>query len=105
MFSPLDDAERKRTITDSMLATPQHVMLGAMQSNAATDTVAMANACKQPMLVISAGYMAFHDMSRLRSEFPHFGAAQTFGSGHFNMIEVPEQVNAIIDRFLATAVR
>jgi hypothetical protein len=26
------------------------------------------------------------------------------GSGHFNLVEVPEQVNAMIDRFLAMAV-
>ena len=27
--------------------------------------------------------------------------AQTVGSGHFNQLEVPEQVNAMIERFLA----
>jgi pimeloyl-ACP methyl ester carboxylesterase len=101
MFSPFDDPDRKREIMDGMLATQHHVMLGAMRANATTDTVAMANACRQPMLAISAGYMAFHDMSRIRTEFPNFRGAQTFGSGHFNMVEVPEQVNAMIERFLA----
>jgi pimeloyl-ACP methyl ester carboxylesterase len=103
MFSPYDDPARKQTIMEGMLATPHHVLLGAMKGNADTDIAAAALECKQPMLVISAGYMTFSDISRLR-EFPHMRFAQTFGSGHFNITEVPEQVNAIIERFLATDV-
>jgi pimeloyl-ACP methyl ester carboxylesterase len=104
MFSPLDDPARKRQIMEGMLSTPQHVMHGALKFHAATDTIAAAKACTQPMLVISAGYMTFASMGRLESEFPSFRAARTFGSGHFNMVEVPDQVNAMIDRFLATDV-
>jgi pimeloyl-ACP methyl ester carboxylesterase len=102
MFSPLDDPDRKAAIMTGMLTTPQHVMLSSLQSNANTDTAAIAKQLKQPLLVISAGHMTFSDPSRLRSEFPGVHYAQTFGSGHFNMVEVPAQVNAIIESFLTT---
>jgi pimeloyl-ACP methyl ester carboxylesterase len=104
MFSPLDDPKRKAEIIAGMLATPHHVLFSAMKTNAATDSAAAGRRIEQPLLVISAGHMTFSDPSRLSTEFPQMHYAQTFGSGHFNMIEVPEQVNAMIERFLATDV-
>jgi pimeloyl-ACP methyl ester carboxylesterase len=105
MFSPDDDALRKEEIVAGMLATPQHVLVGALKGNAALDSAAAASACKQPLLAISAGHMTFNDVSRLKTEFPQIRFAQTVGSGHFNMVEVPEQVNAMIERFLETSVK
>ena len=101
MFSPQDDPQRKQEIMAGMLATPQHVLVGAMKGNAGTDLLTTADALKQPMLVISAGYMAFSDPSLMKTRFSRFRFGQTVGSGHFNMVEVPEQVNAMIERFLA----
>ena len=37
----------------------------------------------------------------LRRLFPAITVGQTVGSGHFNQLEVPDQVNAMIERFLA----
>ena len=37
----------------------------------------------------------------LRRLCPAITIGQTVGSGHFNMLEVPGQVNAMIERFLA----
>jgi pimeloyl-ACP methyl ester carboxylesterase len=105
MFSPDDDPRRKEAIIAGMLATPQHVLVGALKGNAAFDSATAASAYKQPLLVISAGFMAFNDLSRLKPEFPQIQFAQTVGSGHFNMVEVPDQVNAMIERFLATSVK
>jgi pimeloyl-ACP methyl ester carboxylesterase len=39
-------------------------------------------------------------MARLLQLIPHLMAGQTVGSGHFCQLEVPEQVNAMLDRFL-----
>ena len=41
------------------------------------------------------------DMSRLHEMFPDILYGKTVGSGHFCQLEVPEQINAMIDRFLA----
>jgi pimeloyl-ACP methyl ester carboxylesterase len=43
------------------------------------------------------------DMTRLRRIMPNMFFGQTVGSGHFCQLEVPNQVNAMIDRFLAIA--
>ena len=37
----------------------------------------------------------------LRSHCPTITIGQTVGAGHFNQLEVPQQVNLMIDRFLA----
>jgi pimeloyl-ACP methyl ester carboxylesterase len=41
------------------------------------------------------------DMSRFHEMFPDILYGKTVGSGHFCQLEVPEQINAMIDRFLA----
>ena len=40
-------------------------------------------------------------MTRLHALAPQILYGKTVGSGHFCQLEVPEQVNAMIDRFLA----
>ncbi len=100
MFAPADDPKIKAQIMEEMLSTPQHVLTSAMKSIAATDTEAAAITASQPLLVISAGLFAF-DLTKTRQLVPQAYLGQTVGSGHFNMVEVPEQVNAMIERFLA----
>ena len=43
------------------------------------------------------------DMSRFHEIFPDILYGKTVGSGHFCQLEVPEQVGAMIDRFLTIA--
>jgi hypothetical protein len=50
--------------------------------------------------MISAGWVPV-DQAFVREAVPNLRYAQTYGSGHFNMLEVPEQVNAMIERFIA----
>jgi pimeloyl-ACP methyl ester carboxylesterase len=104
MFSPADDPLRKAEIKAGMLATPQHVMLSSMRGNAQIDSAAVASAIRQPVLVISAGHIGFSDPSVMSTQYPHMRFAQTTGSGHFNMVEVPAQVNAMLERFLGIEV-
>jgi eukaryotic-like serine/threonine-protein kinase len=44
------------------------------------------------------------DLERVRQLCPQLVVGQTVGAGHFNNRVVPEQVNAMIERFLATTV-
>ena len=41
------------------------------------------------------------DMGRFHEMFPQVLDGKTVGSGHFCQLEVPEQINAMIDRPLA----
>lgn len=98
MFLPTDDPERRRRITEGMTSMPQHTMVSAMRGNLA-QTAETLGTVTQPFLLISAGWIPF-DLAAVRTVVPNLSYAQTYGSGHFAMLEVPEQVNAMIDRFL-----
>ena len=101
LFLPTDDPARKARIMDAMSAAPQHVMASAFE-NIFGDTVATAAACKVPLLILMAAE-PLSDVVRLRQVCPNVVIGQTVGAGHFHQLEVPDQVNAMIDRFLAVS--
>lgn len=64
------------------------------------DGVAAAQACKAPVRSIQAASprprsVRFHELR------PQVMLGRTIGDGHVNMLEAPEQVNAISEQFLA----
>jgi pimeloyl-ACP methyl ester carboxylesterase len=102
LFLPSDAAARKAGILDAMTATPQHVMLAAYAGLAEYDAASSAGRYGGPALYIAANEPSPRsDMARLRELLPQLQTAQTAGSGHFCQLEVPEQVQAMIERFLA----
>lgn len=69
--------------------------LGAYDAQAAGRVVA-------PALYIAADEPSPRcDMARLRELLPRLQLGQIVGSGHFCQLDVPEQVQPMIDRFLA----
>src|SRR5215218_3924578 len=103
LFIPTDDPERKARIVAAMADAPQHVMASAMEQLFAWDGAAAAAAVSAPVLALDAS-RSLSDMARLRELCPSLVVGQTVGAGHFNHLEVPEQVNAMIARFLEVAV-
>ncbi len=89
-------------IIDTMSSAPQHVMASAFEHLGACDTAGAAAACKVPFLALYAERVV-SDLARLRALCPHVMTGQTVGAGHFHQLEVPEQINAMIERFLAIA--
>jgi pimeloyl-ACP methyl ester carboxylesterase len=102
LFSQRDDKTRRARITEHMLETPQHVMRSAFANLLAFDSEAAARDCKAPVLLIDAE-VALPDRVRFRELCPHLQCAQTAGAGHFHQLEVPDQVNAMLQRFLDDA--
>jgi pimeloyl-ACP methyl ester carboxylesterase len=103
LFVPSDDADRKERIIEGMTSAPQHVALSAYQALADYDA-AGAPRVAAPSLYIEANEPKPRaDMTRVRELLPALAFGQTVGSGHFCQLEVPDQVNAMIDRFLAVA--
>jgi len=99
LFLPTDDADRKTQIVEHMAGAPQHVMASAMECIFNCDTAAAASGCKVPALLINAAH-PLADVVPLRELCPQLVVGQPVGAGHFNQLEVPEQVNAMIERFL-----
>jgi pimeloyl-ACP methyl ester carboxylesterase len=101
-FLPTDDPTDKARILDVMSAAPQHVMANALDHHIVRwDGAAAARACTVPALYIGAA-APLADVARFQALCPHLVVGQTVGAGHFNNQLVPEQVNAMIERFLAT---
>jgi pimeloyl-ACP methyl ester carboxylesterase len=99
---PTDDRERKERIAQEMSSSPQHVTVSAFENMEAYDPTETGGALTVPGLYVEANEPQLRsDMVRLRGMLPQLLAGKTVGSGHFCQLEVPEQVNAMIDRFLA----
>ncbi len=104
LFIPADDARRKAAIVEGMLTAPQHMMISAFEGLYDYDASIGQGCIVAPSLYIAANEPSPRsDMTRLRAIVPHMSYGQTVESGHFCQLEVPEQINAMIDRFLASA--
>ena len=102
LFLPTDDATRRARILAIMTSAPQHVMVSALEGGHAYDANEAKGRLVVPMLYIAADESPPRaDIARLRALVPKLHFGHVVGSGHFCQLEVPEQVNAMIDRFLA----
>jgi pimeloyl-ACP methyl ester carboxylesterase len=109
-----DDPARRKAIYDKYILppcekTPQHVAYSTIRNFTLNhDPVPAAEACKIPMAYISADVPLVNmarDLNRLQELCPQLVVAKTLLAGHFNTIEVADQVNAMLDRFLAVGLR
>lgn len=104
LFLPTDDAARRAWIIEGMTSAPQHMMVAAYRGLAEYDAAAAAKSVVAPSLYIAGNEPAPRsDMARLRALLPEMRSGQTVGSGHFVQLEVPDQIDAMLDRFLAIA--
>jgi pimeloyl-ACP methyl ester carboxylesterase len=53
--------------------------------------------------LVLAAADSLSDLTRLREVCPNVVTGQTVGAGHFHQLEVPEQITAMIERFLAVS--
>ena len=102
LFISTDDQERKKRILESMSSTPQHVVVSAFEGLRDYDPTEATGGLAIPAVYIAADELQPRsDMSRFHELAPQILYGKTVGSGHFCQLEVPEQVNAMIERFLA----
>jgi pimeloyl-ACP methyl ester carboxylesterase len=102
MFLPTDDAERRAQIVDSMCAVPDDVAIAMVKAMAAFDAVAILRSCEVPILVIASA-VPTNGSAFLLEANAAITIGQTVGAGHFHQLEVPDQVNGMIERFLSVS--
>lgn len=100
MFLPTDDPALKARVIEEMAEAPQHVMVSAAEDMFVRDGPKMASACRVPFLYIT-GTTPRSDLDQLRELCPQVVIGQTVGAGHFSQLLVPDQINAMIARFLS----
>lgn len=104
LLLPTDDAKRGEAAIAAMTEAPQHVLVSAFEGMLAYDANEARGRNLPPSLYIAADEPEPRtNLQGLRDLVPDMHYGRTVGSGHFCQLEVPEQVNAMIDRFLAIA--
>ena len=99
MFIAGSDTALKARIVEAMAGAPQHVLTSCWDAIGTFDGEAAAAACRVRALFIGAGGIG--DTVRFKALCPQLVVAETAGAGHFHQLEVPDQINAMLDHFLA----
>ncbi|TML67604.1 MAG: alpha/beta hydrolase [Actinobacteria bacterium] len=87
-------------IADLMCAAPLPIATEVIRGVNAWNGVGALALCTVPALLLRSALGASPDAVRLRAIKPDLEVGITVGAGHFHQLEVPEQVNAMIERFL-----
>ena len=98
------DEDLARWIVDLMCAAPLPTAVAVIRGVVAWNGVGALGLCVVPTLLLRATLGANPDAIRLLAIKPDLQVGITVGSRHFHQLEVPDQVNAMIERFLAIAV-
>ncbi|HEX2736339.1 MAG TPA: alpha/beta hydrolase [Polyangiaceae bacterium] len=98
IFLPTDDPTRRKQLHEAMLETPQPVLAASWQRFLEYDASAALSALRLPFLYVGAVMPC--DELELKRVCPQVAIGRSVGSGHMHQLEVPDQVNAMIEQFL-----
>ena len=95
---PADDQERWSRNMASVRRMPDDVVRATWRA-LEWDPVTALRALAVPFLYLDHGQPGY-DLTEVRRLCPQVASGQTVGAGHWALQDVPEQVNAMIDRFI-----
>jgi pimeloyl-ACP methyl ester carboxylesterase len=95
-----DDPARREELLDRLSAGPQHVKVSTLEHVFGDDNETALRSVALPVLYVGSG-AGLADIDRLRAACPQVEVAEVSGSGHFVQLEVPEQVNPLLQGFLS----
>jgi pimeloyl-ACP methyl ester carboxylesterase len=99
MFIAETPAALQEQILKMMLAAPEATAVGAM--NAMFDpAIRWSDVIKSPALTVYAGTANVPDPAATKELYPNHNATQVAGTGHFLMMEKPEEFNRLLAAFL-----
>ena len=99
IFLPTDDKLRRTQLHAAMLETPQHVLVDTWKHFLAYDLLPAAQRLELPLLCVNSVMPC--DEAQLRNACPQVVFGRSVGAGHFHQLEVPAQINGMIERFVA----
>ncbi len=99
---PVDDLERRRRVLDGISQLPEHSVIATWRALLAWDPTPAIDACRVPFLYVDHGQPGCH-LDLLLGHVPQMVTGQTVGTGHLALMEVPDQVNAMLERFITHA--
>ena len=94
------DKALARWIADLMCAAPLPMAAAVIRGVNTWNGVGAFALCTVPTLLLRPTLGANPEVLRLRAIRPDLEVGITVGAGHFHQLEVPGQVNAMIERFL-----
>ncbi len=101
---PDDDASRSEWILAEAVRTAPHVTSSVWEESLrGWDDAEALRRCQVPTLYLDAG-TANADLVRAAQLAPQIVIGRTVGSGHFSPLEVPGQINAMVERFLQVGI-
>jgi pimeloyl-ACP methyl ester carboxylesterase len=99
MFSPATTAEMQKHILSMMLSAPAATAMGAM--NAFMDpAIWKEDVFKQPVLGLYADKSMAGNRDYMKTRFPDLEYHEIPGTGHYLMLEKPEEFNRLLKGFL-----
>ena len=102
-FTRDDDPGVKTWILEEAVKTPAHVTSSVWEESTSWDDAAALGRFDVPLLYLDAG-TPNADLRRAVEIRPTMMIGRTVGSGHFSQLQVPDQVNPMLERFLALRV-
>jgi pimeloyl-ACP methyl ester carboxylesterase len=95
---PRDAALAERVVSEAA-RTPEHVGLASWRATLTANVPAIAKQVRQPVLYVDGGHN-LRSAEAVHRVLPHASYAQAALSGHFIQLEVPDQLTAMIRRFV-----
>jgi pimeloyl-ACP methyl ester carboxylesterase len=102
LLSPYDPPDLKSRVLKELGQVKPEMAASLMQEGMATDGADSLVRVRCPMLLVTAAQSPV-DMERFQDLQPEALVGRVVGSGHWLTLAVPDQVNAMLDRFLEIA--
>jgi pimeloyl-ACP methyl ester carboxylesterase len=99
LFLPTDGARRAAIIQDMPALSPR-IAAALLRAMGEFDGASALGKARAPVLSIGSA-VPTNEPADLRRACATITIGQTVGAGHFNQLEVPEQINAMIGQFMA----
>lgn len=101
MIDPSDDPVVADELVERSARVAKSVYVPGVRSIVGVDVLAMAGSVTVPSLFIASS-LPWIDPAEVHRHLPGWFLGRTVGAGHFHHLLVPDQVNTMVERFLAS---